>query len=153
MGRRDRKAAKLDRMTRASVEVKCDDKTFYFTPLALNEMSQLERWVREQPYRLVPAKLKAMGLDIESDSPIVEKMIQQAETQCQDKQYIAEQLESIAGITQGILLGFRVRHPDMTEEVLSDIISIVGFENLQNTLEETSHLDADEAGNSEGAKQ
>ena len=152
MGRNRDKAATLDRITRASVPVECGGKTYYFTPLALSEMGALEKWAQQEPYRKMRDKMAALGIDGSKPSPMLDKLLQQAEEQSADRSYLARQLESIAGITYAILLGFRVRHADMTDEKLAPIIEQHGFGFLRDLMEGPSYLNEAEAKKSEGVE-
>ena len=155
MGRRKRQeGAELSRLVRVSHPVEACGRTYDFTPLSLADIARIEAWARQQPFVHLRQKLEPM-FDGDSSIPrdVLDPMIAEMTRQAQEESTtlgISEALNSLSGLNYACLVGFRTKHPEMTQEDLDAIIDDVGLQFLEHLVERTSFLNEEEQGKVKG---
>ena len=144
------KAAKLDRLVRASHPVEAHGQTFQFTPLSLAEIAKVESWARRQPFVRLAGKIEelcASNMPSEVRDRLIDRLTEEAQKASETQDGITAAMQTIEGIRFAILCGFQVRHPNMTTDTLDAIVSEVGLDFLKDLMESTSFVSEEEAGN------
>jgi hypothetical protein len=137
--------AKLDRMTAASIEIDIDGIKYFISPLRMKELGELEKWAERQIFKRLHLEFKMLeetGTEIDNDIKL--KMIQDCSSKSKDSFEKSREMETLDGLKKVLDLSLRIKHPDISEEILKKIIETEGLDAINEIITNLSYPDADE---------
>lgn len=141
MGSRGEVVATLQQMAATPHPVKVGDKEYLLSPLRLLELAELEAWASRQPYEQLKEKaelLKKAGFGQEH----VMELLREADANSNDPAKRSSAMASVAGIKRALLLGFKIRHPEMDEKALDLILAENSMDALKAIMD--AHISSPE---------
>lgn len=141
----------LGRMTKSGVDVEnSNGDKFTFSPLELRHIAELDEWLQYEPFRKVGKKCKMLK-DSGVSQLAIDKLVEDAEKTSQaianNPEIKEKAMGNIAAVIKMLQLSLSVRHPDISDKQIAELVDSHGITVLKDIVEKLTDVTEQEAKN------
>ena len=138
--------AKLTDAAKAVLMFDFEGREYRLSPLELDDLAELQRWVETLPYDRARRKLEALGdmVTPEMRDKVIADADETAKAAGISSPYFVTSISSLEGTAYCLYLCLRAAHPDITRKDASKIITIKTLTEWQARIDKVSGLTVDE---------
>jgi hypothetical protein len=135
----------LSRMTAAGKKIKVNDKEYTLSPLRLKDIGSLEKWAEDKILGEAEQKiqmLKKAGAELNAD--VLLSIVDRAVSDSKIQTYKEKQMEGVEGVQKAVELSLRIKHDNIEEQEIKNIIDNIGVDTIQELITSLSYTTEEE---------